>query len=145
MSMEKQSITIGEFTYEVLPLGAKVANRVLLKIAKTLGPLFMLMGGGGGLAGAADALKAMSEDDFDWIVDQFAKRTDVLLPDGRAPSLGNPAIFDQHFACRYSEEFAWLEFSIEVNFAPFFRDLKRKAESAKSTPKDASSSTSPST
>lgn len=134
MALEKQSKTIGEFTYDVTSLGAKVGNRVLMKLAKSVGPAFLLAAGGGAkgidVGRASEAIREMNEDDFEWIVQQFATKTDVTLADGRSPSLGNPAMFDMHFAGLYAEELQWLEFCIEVNFGPFFLALKQKAAAA---------------
>lgn len=146
MGLEKKTTQIGEFAYEVTQLGAKDGNRVLMKIAKSVGPLFVLAGGGASLnaAKAAEAVAGLSEDDFAFVVDTLAKKTDVTLQDGKSPSLA--VIFDLHFAGRYEDELAWLEFAIEVNFGPFFRGLLAKAAAARgaATP-TRSSSTSPST
>lgn len=143
---EKKQKQIGEFTYEVTMLGAKIANRVLIKLGKSVGPVFMLAAMGGMNAGRmVEAIKGLDEDDFDWVVLQFALKTDVTLADGRTPNLGNPALFDMHFAGRYSEEFEWLEFAIEANFGPFFLELWQKAK-ARAAAKSATTPTpSPST
>lgn len=135
MSIESQTKQIGDFSYKVRTLGAKVGNRVLLKMSKSVGALLLVAGGGRGVtAGAiASALASLSEDDFDWIVMKLSEATDLTLPDGREPCLGgqNGAVFDQHFAGRYDAELEWLEFAIEVNFGPFFLELKRKAAERK--------------
>ncbi len=147
MGLEKQTKAIGEFSYEVTPLGAKDGNRVLMKIAKTVGPMFLLAAGGGGgvdgIAKSVEAIKDMSEADFEWVIDKLASHTGVVYPDGRVPRLAQ--IFDGHFAGLYAEEIEWLEFAIDVNFAPFFRGLKAKIAARAGTTPTPSNSTSPGT
>lgn len=129
MGLDKQSKVVGEFSYEVTPLTTKLGNRVLLKLMKSVAPVMVAAFGGiQGLTAVSGALSGLSEDDFEWVVAQFAASTDVTLQDGRAPAL--KTIFDLHFACRYMEELEWLEFAVEVNYGPFFQGLKRKAEEA---------------
>ena len=146
MGIENQTKQIGEFTFEVIPLGAKAADKVLLKIAKSVGPVFLLAAGGGGVAGAAEALEKLSETDFEYVRDTLAASTNVLLPDGKKPRLS--AVYDVLLTGMTDERVEWLEWAIEVNFGPFFRGLKRKAEERMRAPEAArasSSSSSPTT
>lgn len=129
MALEKQTRTIGEFTYEVTQFGAKIGNRVLLKVVKSIAPIFMAAAAAGQLKsldvdGIAAAIAGISEDEFEWLVEAFAGATDVQVGD-TAPSLKR--VYDLHFAGKYSDELAWLAFAIEVNYGPFFQDMKRKA------------------
>lgn len=129
MALESQSRQIGEFSYEVTQFGAKLGNRVLLKVVKSVAPLFMAAAAAGNLKdidveGVTSAIAGISEDDFEWLVEQFAGATSVQVGD-QAPSLKK--VYDLHFAGRYLDELAWLSFAIEVNYGPFFQDMKRKA------------------
>lgn len=129
MGIESQTKKIGEFTFEVLPLGAKMADKVLLKIAKSVGPLFLLVAGGGGIEGAADAVRGLSDDDFEFVRDALAGSTNVHLEAGKSPRLRD--VYDVLLQGMTSERLEWLEFALEVNFGGFFRDWKRKLEDRK--------------
>lgn len=150
MALEKQTRQIGEFSYEVTQFGAKVGNRVLLKVVKSLAPLFMAAAAAGNIKdidveGVASAIAGISEDEFEWLVEQFASATEVQIGE-QTPTLKK--VYDLHFAGKYLDELAWLAFAIEVNYGPFFQDMKRKAGArfAKDgAPKEPSPSTSPST
>ncbi len=149
MGLEKQSKVVGEFEYTVTQLGAKMADRVLLKIMKSVAPVFLVMGAArnGGKIDVAGALAALSEEDFEWVRDRLAESTDVQLDKG-APRLLQ--IYDAHFRGKTMERVEWLEFAIEVNYGPFFRELKERAavalaSDAGGATKTPSSSTSPST
>jgi hypothetical protein len=133
MALDPQTRQIGEFSYKVTPFGAKVGNRVLLKVVKSIAPLFMAAAAAGNLKslsgnfdaeGLAGAVAGISEDDFEWLVEKFAEATDLELGD-RSPGL--KTVYDRHFAGNYLDELAWLAFAIEVNYGPFFQDMKRKA------------------
>jgi hypothetical protein len=145
---EKVTKTIDGVQYDVTLLGAKVASKVLLKLMKSIAPVFMTAAAWRGamdVGKVSDAIRGLSEDDFDWIVARFAERTDVHLGD-RSPNLGseNGAVFDMHFSGKSMQMFEWLEFAIEANFAPFMRELKSRFALAAPTPAP-SASPSPST
>lgn len=145
MALEKQTRQIGEYSYEVTQFGAKLGNRVLMKVVKSIAPLLVAAASAGTLKdldtdGVTSALASLSETDFDWIVEQCAASTDVIMGE-RSPGL--KTIFDIHFAGKYLDELAWLAFVLEVNFGPFFQDMKRKLASAGA--KVPSASTSPTT
>lgn len=142
MGLEKHSKQIGEFTYEVTTLGAKLADRMLLKLGKSVGPVFLAAAGAESLR--ADSFSALSEDDYDWVVEKLARATDVQMGD-KAPSLWS--IYDLHFAGKPVEKLEWLRFAVEVNFGPFFLAIMARvaAKKAADTAKTASRSTSPAT
>ena len=132
MGIEKQDKQIGDCTYTVTMLPAKLGNRVLLKLMKSVAPVFAVASGGvAALAagGIGPAIQSLSEDDFDWIAQQLAEKTEVNMGGDQSPTLAR--VFDLHFAGKYMEELEWLEFAIEVNYGPFFRELKRRAAEAK--------------
>lgn len=67
------------------------------------------------------ALDKLTEADFDYFCDLFAKTTQVHGPDmkeGAWPYLSD--IFAVHFAGRYLEMMRWLAFALGVNFSSFF-------------------------
>jgi hypothetical protein len=49
MALEKQTRQIGEFSYEVTQFGAKLGNRVLLKVVKSVAPLLAVAASAGQL------------------------------------------------------------------------------------------------
>ena len=124
---ETVSKEIGGVRYDVTKLGAKVASRLLLKLMKSVAPVFLVAAAAGkkslDLSRATGAIKDLSEDDFDWVCERFAEKTDVHIGT-TSPSLGSAGLFDLHFSGRYTEMFEWLEFCVEVNFGPFFGVLK---------------------
>lgn len=132
MALEAHTRRIGEFDYTVTQMPARKANRILLKLGKTIAPVLLLWKGGGE-AGALDggslasAIRELNEDDFEWVVDEFAKTTDVQINETQAPSLFK--VFDLHFAGRQVEMFEWLQFCVEVNFA-FLADALKTLSSA---------------
>lgn len=126
MGLEKQTKQIGEFSYEVTTLGAKLADRMLLKLAKSVGPVFLAAAGSSALG--ADAFSALSEDDYDWVVEKLARSTDVQIGD-KAPSLW--PVYDLHFAGKPIEKLEWLKFAVEVNFGPFFHALMARVAAKK--------------
>lgn len=147
MALETQTRQIGEFSYEVTMLGAKLSDRVLLKIARSVAPMFLLAASSGSLksldmSSAADAIRDLKEEEFEWVRDQLAASTDVVMADGKKPSLKN--IYDLHFAGRVGERLEWFEFAIEVNFGPFFQGLKQKAAATLAARNGAAAMTPPS-
>lgn len=74
--------------------------------------------GAGILKAVAAALRGLDPVELFALVDQFAKYSDVRLPDGKQPTLSD--VLDDHFAGEYDELFGWLIFAIEVNYLGFF-------------------------
>lgn len=129
---ETKSKQIGSrgYTYHVTQFGAKEGGRVLVRLLKMVGAA-----AGGALSGddeSAFSLEAIgrllsnlaesvTEDDFDYLCDTFAKATNVSGGDFKGPvSLTTDGLFDLHFAGAYAELGQWLMFAIEVNFGSFF-------------------------
>jgi hypothetical protein len=130
---ETRTKTIGGTTYRVAMLPAKVGRNLLVRIVKQLGPGIAGALSGVSASGAQDNLAAMvlgaseaihvlcarlQPDEFDAILDVFAKYTTLVLPDNVEPQLVDK--FDTHFAGRYDEMLSWAAFCMEVNFASFF-------------------------
>ena len=133
MAIESKETRIGGVTYRVSQLPAKRGRSMLVRFVRLVGPGAGSFVGGlgrskdqsfdGGLAlGIADGLHdlclRLNDDDLSAISDEFARCTVVVK--SREIELRLPDIFDEHFAARYDEMFAWLRFCCEVNFASFF-------------------------
>ena len=131
--IKTESKAIGErgFTYTVRQFGAKEGGRMLVFLGKLMGkPIGDAVSAGRELdletvgrviAGLADAV---SEQDFDRLVDAFAKQTDVSGGQyTNAVPLNTEGVFDLHFAGAYAELGAWLMFAVEVNYSSFFSEL----------------------
>lgn len=135
------------YTYHVTQFGAREGGRVIVRLLKMLG------GALGSAVKADDAENAVgfdvdaignvianiaetvTEADFDFLVDTFAKCSSVSGGDYRAPApLTTEGIFDLHFAGAYVELGEWLLFAIEVNFGSFLGEsgLVRRASAATS-------------
>lgn len=106
-----ESLKIGDYTYHVTQMGAIQGRDTLARLLAIAGPI---MGSGEGGAGLAHLKPA----DLQLLSDDFAKLTEVELPDGKRPLLSN--IFDLHFVGRYDDMFDWLAFCIKINFSSFF-------------------------
>lgn len=128
---ETKTKTIGSrgFTYHVVQFGAKEGGRVLVRLLKMVGSA-----AGGALAGddesaftleaigrvISDLAESVSEADFDYLCDTFAKATSVSGGDFNGPvPLTTEGLFDIHFAGQYAEMASWLAFAIEANYGSF--------------------------
>ena len=133
MAIESKETRIGGVTYRVSQLPAKRGRSMLVRFVRLVGPGAGSFVGGlgrskdqtfdGGLAlGIADGLHdlclRLNDDDLSAICDEFATCTVVVKSRDIELRLSN--VFDEHFAGRYDEMFAWLRFCCEVNFASFF-------------------------
>ena len=105
-----EPITIGEHTYHVTQMGAIQGRDTLARLIAVAGPMLGDESGKG--------LAHLKPEDLQRLSDDFAKLTEVELPDGKRPMLSN--IFDAHFVGRYDEMFEWLTHCIRINFSSFF-------------------------
>ena len=124
MARETVERKIGRYVYRVNQLGAKEGGRAFVRLLKLVGGA----AGGveGGIAGAIEGIaKNVSEADFDWATDLFAKHTEVVLDNGKRPQLDD--VFDSHFVGHYSEMFKWLGFAVEVNYGDVFLEWLKPA------------------
>lgn len=136
MALDKFPKQIGEHTYEVTTLGAKMGLKVGMRLTKALArgtELEELKAGGITVMGAitkafAHILIALPEEDFDFIVSTFAQSTVVVLSDEQRPSLAK--MFDLQFAGRYEDFIEWLKFCVEVNYGPLVDAWKVRLGSA---------------
>lgn len=128
MSVETRTQEIQGHTYELTLFGAKVGQRVWLRLAKCLGPgaAELLTRGSEGVGPAVAAfLAGVGEDDLDFLTASFAGNCKLVLtmttkvgPKPNAIPLAGQ--YDQHFAQRYPALFAWLAWAIKENYASFF-------------------------
>jgi hypothetical protein len=129
---EQKAIGDRGYTYTVRQFGAREGGRMLVFLGKLLGkPIGDAVSGGKSLdletagrviSGLADAV---SEQDFDHLVNSFAKHTDVTGGTYGAKSLPlhTEGVLDLHFAGAYGELLQWLAFAVEANYASFFAGL----------------------
>jgi hypothetical protein len=133
MAIETRERRIGATTYRVTQLPAKPGRAMLVRYIRLAGPgAGAFVGGlssskagtfdgsvGGGIAEAIhDFTTRISDAELDAICDEFARYTIVVK--SRDVELKLSDVFDDHFAAKYDEMWAWLRFCSEVNFASFF-------------------------
>lgn len=129
---ERKAIGERGFSYTVRQFGAREGGRMLVFLGKLMGkPIGDAVSAGQALtletvgrliSGLAEAV---SEADFDRLVDAFARHTEVSGGDfgDKSIALSTEGLFDLHFAGAYAELGAWLRFAIEVNYSSFFAKL----------------------
>lgn len=131
MGIEKHKHNISGHTYLLTTFGAKQGQRVLLRLAKILGPAaaeIVTKGDEGAPAAIQMALSAAAEEDFDYITDAFAESCSLVLTlttaagSRDADPVPLKGMYDTHFAGRYYDLGSWLFWCIERNFADFFGD-----------------------
>lgn len=112
--------TIGDVTYEVIPLNAsdsiEVAARVLGVVGTGLRSVAALRDAaaaiGALLAGSVEALQA---EDLKFLAATFAKVSKAVDGDKKVP-LANA--FDEHFRGRFWDMLDWVRFAAEVTYGP---------------------------
>lgn len=121
-----ESRSIGAHDYTVQTHGALKGRGILLRIVKVAGTSLSGLQNTADLGnGIAKVLQALSEEDFTFLCDEFARKTTVKAADGAA-DIKLEKVFEVHFACNYFEMCQWLAFCIEVNFGGFFSDAARE-------------------
>lgn len=132
MALEKESLTLGDFRYEVTQFGAKEGRRVLFRLTKMLGPAAAGLVKGSkkddpwARLGTAltSVLESAKEEDFEYLCDALSRVTKVYKrlesSTGQEIALDLEKVFDSHFRGRFQDMLAWLAFAIKVNFADFF-------------------------
>lgn len=125
---KKKKIGDREYTYHVTQFGAREGGRVLVRLLKMVGGAvgeavkgeaehFDMTTVGKMIGNLADTV---SEEDFDYLCDTFAKASEVSGGEYREPVLlTTDGVFDLHFAGAYVELGQWLLFAVEVNFGSF--------------------------
>lgn len=123
---ESQKRVIGDYEYEVSPLGAREASRVLTRVLSKLGASVQNISSKDATAMLGAIAQHVSEDDVDYIIGKFIPCTRVNLHANQPASLLTPSLFDTHFSQRSLEMFQWIAFCFEVNFSGFFEGLRSK-------------------
>ena len=137
MSIEsrRQERVIDEVKYTVAPLPVGVGLKVLDRFKNVVAPL---LAAGVKAArnleeAAADALRALpaqlSADDVEFFQKSFGEGGASYIDGGKIVPL-TVEIQGLHFAGNYMALFDWLAFCMEVNFAGFFGELKKRASGA---------------
>ncbi len=138
--LKTETRLIGEYEYEVTQLDAVRARRVFLKLSQLVAPVFAEVAAARATSDGKDEgqtqaafitaiaklSNSMTPEDLDFFCDQFASSTCVVMSDDggkrRAPKLTE--IQKLHFIGeRFTDQFAWLAFCLEVNFSSFFQRL----------------------
>lgn len=139
VNIEPIKFSVGDDSYKYQPLGAKKARHVFDRIAReVLAPVLGEMQGEG--AGSAAhmakaigaALRTMSPDLHDNLVDTFAAQTMVVHSDGREQHLA--PMIDTFFALRYGAELEWLITTVRRQYADFFERMGRELSNAPQQP-----------
>mgnify|MGYP001564454346 CR=1 FL=1 len=142
MALETKERQIGDrgYTYHVTELPAKKGRALLVRLIKTLGPVFgqlvsdMKPADPKVKAGALSAINGQSisralselagrltEADLEHVCQVLGEHSEVSdeeNPDHRKKL--TPGAQEFHFAGRYLEMFEWIGFALEVNFSDFF-------------------------
>lgn len=120
MTAEAQTRAIGAHAYEVMPLPAKAALRVMTRVLKMGAPAFAEVSSLREAASAVGTLLSaglanLDEDVILFASEELAKVTRVVDGDKALPLA---PIFDEHFRGRIGDQFAWLRFAAEVTYGP---------------------------
>lgn len=154
--LEAKEKQIGEHRYEVTQLAFGDGRRMLLRLAKVLGPslreIERAASAAGGSLDAADALPAiaslvdrLTDEDLDHAEEVFGKTTRVKVH-GAGEWKPLSAVKELVWGGRYQDFLAWLGFAVEVNFAGFFAGAFASVRAASPAAAEAKSpSTSPPT
>jgi hypothetical protein len=134
LQLPQKSRAIGDCTYKVTLLSAGEGLPVNALLLRVLGPAVATLAGElpdarsladmpwAALAKAFNsAIYNLDAKDLRTLVDAFAPKTWVKLPDGKEPLLSD--VFDLHFAGKYVRMYRWLAFCLECNFADFLDTL----------------------
>lgn len=145
MSREKQSKTIGDITFEVVPLPWKKARAVLARLQQVFGPAVAeLLRSGTSVkalgdvdtkevAGALEKFAAgLTEAELDYFCTAFEEGASVSVAGNVAlPMKAANTVFDGQLMLMYR----WLVFCCEVNFADFLGALVKLAPKSRATEK----------
>ena len=141
MGKKTKDVTIGETEYQITQVGGETGDMLLFKIGQALGAAAAnVVSAGGGeeslALGMLQAIRYISPADFRSTVQALANSTKVGVRDvdggGKVNFVKLSSVYDDHFAGNYASLTAWLKEALELNFADFLDDLKkRRAESKK--------------
>lgn len=132
MPKKTQDMTIGETAYRITQLGAETGDLVVFKVGQAIAGT---ISEGASLLSMVQAVRLLSAADFRMTVKSLAESTKVGVKDvngdGRLTFVSLWGLYDDHFAGNYTGLLLWLKAALELNFADFFVEAKRRiAESA---------------
>ena len=136
MQTEEQKKVISGCTYTVYMLPPRQANKILIRIVKTVGPSLGVLieelpddAVKGGLKGLMDNVdidgafigkvakelcERLDENEIERMMDTFAKVSEVN-------GVNLLSVFDGHFHGKIGELYAWFAFALQANFQDFGR------------------------
>lgn len=130
LQLPQKSRKIGDCTYKTTLLSASEGLPINTLLLRVLGPAVATLASAlpsvesvkdlpiEALARAfSSAIHNLDSQDLRTLVDTFAPKTWVRLPDGKEPLLSD--VFDTHFAGKYARMYQWLGFCVQENFADF--------------------------
>lgn len=139
MALEVKTERIGDYTYRVTQLGARESGRVFFRLCNIFAPIFDGLDIKGSkdleaaaLGGISRALKTIKAEDFEFLVTAFGKSTEVETSPEVWPRIDK--VYEEHFAGRFGDQFRWVAFCINVNYASFLGDIKAKLEEKSPSP-----------
>jgi hypothetical protein len=149
MGLEIKTEKIGEYTYRVTMLGARESGRVFFRLCNMFAPIFDgldIKTAKGSVkaseelipavfAGMSRGMANLKDADYDFLINAFAKTTEVEYPPER-DALGNvrdrvprlDKVFDEHFAGHFEDQMKWLLFCVEANYSSFLDVIKAKLD-----------------
>jgi tail assembly chaperone len=149
-----QTREIDGMTFEVSQLDVKVSRAVFVRLTKLLGPALGELGKAISAAGStsildldhtavlpamAQLVACMSEEELEFLVQAFMKKSKFTPPEGTGQLI---PLVDIAFTGRLLTMFKWLAFAIEVNYADFFavfKTIKLPTSRSEKTPSPSSS------
>src|SRR5262245_42610182 len=130
-----QSITVGEYTYQVKLAPALTALRAASIVANVVSPLFAGLSSVQGARGAfARAITYFFQspdlgDNLEKLVVLFAPTTQIVSGGGRRTASLEKCV-DEHFAGRLDALMKWLSFCLKINLSSFLDAMPALAEEA---------------
>ena len=138
-TLKVQTKRIRDIDYEVAPLPFDLSLDVLWRLKGIVAPALRVVSQGragdkegspdlvietllrSAILAGASLLENAKRDDLTYLLQTFAKRTTVHLPDDKAPLLSSRP---NHFEGELLPDlFVWLWFCVEVNFGSFFAEV----------------------
>lgn len=125
---EAKSLTVGKFTYMVMPAPAEVGLRCAMRLAKLAAPALRM--GTGKLILAEILASDLLIENVELLAASFAPRTQVTEAGRDNWSQSLDKLYSEHFAGNYGALLKWLAFAVQVNLSSFFDGLPELLASA---------------
>jgi hypothetical protein len=152
MARKTHTFVIEGWTYTMTQLGALTGRRLAVRLAKVLASAAptikrVMDNTDGAIDGIEDLAEFLNEEDLEVFWNEFASVT-IAKAGNQTLALGEPAIFDEHFAGQFVPMMKFFGEGLKLNFAGFFEQLPADSPlmaAAQAAQKIASPSTSQST